>query len=95
MRVGMALASIVLLVVVLAGGTASVQAASPAVHAAPPVAPVMALSAAEMADLATREKHAGPLSSFRAGDADVATTIAAWTGAGLAVPAFILALLAL
>jgi hypothetical protein len=75
--------------------TSASAAAGPTVSAASAKAPVKALSRAEMADLKLREEHAGPLVDFRGGDAELATDIAAWTGAGFGVPAFILALIAL
>lgn len=86
---------VVAMCAVLLWSASASSAAGPTIEAKASAAPVKAFSEAEVADLRLREEHAGPLVDFRGGDAELATDIAAWTGAGLSIPAFILALIAL
>ncbi len=66
--------------------TMAAQPSTPAVKAAP----VAALSAADVGNLEARETQAAPLAEFRGGDAETLTAIAAWSGLGFGLAAFIL-----
>ncbi len=81
---------------VLSSSSATAAPPAKAAVAAPTqTAPIAAFTDADIRALEGRETHAAPLAEYRGGDAEVATTIAAWTGAGFGITAFILALIAL
>ena len=70
-------------------GTSSTMAAQPTTPTVR-TAPVPTLSAADIATLEGRETPAPPLAEFRGGDAETLTTIAAWSGLGFGLSAFVL-----
>ncbi len=86
--VTVSLVAIAFCVALLAGASTATaaQPSAPAVKAAP----VAALSAADIANLEGRETQAAPLAEFRGGDAETLTTIAAWSGLGFGLSAFVL-----